>query len=74
MSISKQVTLAQKPVVKYNTYKYGSIEVGLPAVVVALDHPSHLILPGEVVRTSTVLAYDEVTGDFETRNTFYRKA
>lgn len=74
MSASKQAMIQQKPVVNYRPSKYGQIEVGLPAVVIALNHPSHLIEPGDEVRTSTVKAYDEVTGDFETRNTFYRLA
>jgi hypothetical protein len=71
MSASKQVTPRVKPVVTYIPYKYGTIEVGLPARVVALNHPSHMIHFGDVVTTSTVQSYDEATGTFETRNSIY---
>ena len=63
----------QKPVVQYSVYSWGGpIEVGLPARVIAFDHPSHLIQCGEVVRTSTVQSYDVDTGVFETRNSVYK--
>jgi hypothetical protein len=73
MPVSLQA-VKTKPVVKYQPLSVAKIEVGLPAVVIAEDHYSHLIFPGEVVRTSTVLQYDEESGDFETRNTFYRRS
>lgn len=64
--------LEQKPVVMYRPISLGLIKVGQRATVVAIDHPSHLIRPFEVVHTSLVLEYDEDSGDFVTRNTFYR--
>ena len=73
MSISKLATQPKvKPVVFYMPFPNAKIEVGLPAVVFAMNHPSHLIQPGDDVRTSTVLAYDEETGTFETRNSIYK--
>jgi hypothetical protein len=61
-----------KPTVLYTPSKYGRIEVGLPATVRAWTHPSHLILPGDIVNTSTVQSYDQETGVFETRNSIYK--
>jgi hypothetical protein len=72
MSMSKLATVRVKPIVHYVPYKYGSIEEGLPARVIAINHPSHLINPGEVVTTSTVQTYDEATGSFETKNSIYK--
>lgn len=73
MSMSKQVVNQRvKPVVTYVPAKGGQIEVGLPASVIALNHPSHLIYFGDLVRTSTVISIDEATGTFETRNSIYQ--
>ncbi len=57
-----------KPVVQYIT-SYGTIEIGEDASVFALDHPR---LGKTKVFTTTVLAYDAATGDFETLNTLYK--
>lgn len=60
-----------KQVVKYRPYKYGGIEVDGRASVIAMNHPDPYILPGDVVSTSRVIAYDKTSGTFETLNTIY---
>lgn len=60
-----------KQVVKYRPYKLGSIGVDQRAVVIAVNHPDPFILPGEVVSTSRVIAYEKESGKFETLNTIY---
>jgi hypothetical protein len=66
--------LQVKPVVRYRVVAQGLIHVGHKATVVAVDHPSWLIDPEEVVHTSTVMAYNARTGDFETKNSIYKLA
>lgn len=48
--------------------------VGCSATVIPLDHPSYRVINGRLCYTSEVLSYDPVTGDFETRNTLYKRA
>jgi hypothetical protein len=60
-----------KQVVKYSAL-LGTIKVGFGTVVVPVDHPdTYRVTNGEPARTSPVQSYDEVTGQFETRNTLY---
>lgn len=67
---------AEKPVVHYDrSPSMYWIQVGFSAHVTPLDHPNHLeghrVTNGLPIRTSTVLSYDEETGEFETQNTKY---
>jgi len=55
-----------KPIVKYQKSKYNYIRVGKNAYVRLADTDYE-----EVASTSTVLHYDEISGTFETKNTFY---
>ena len=57
-----------KPIVRYNPTHNDSIEEGVSAYVVTIDHP---VLGSQPVKTSTVQKYDKVTGEFETLNTKY---
>lgn len=54
------------------------IQVGQSASVIVDEHPKlgdlRFDRSGGLVHTSTVLKYDQKTGDFETRNSFYKKA
>jgi hypothetical protein len=63
----------EKPRVGYTKPRY--IAVGHRAVVFVPNHPNHLIWhnigQNVVVTTSTVLSYDDETGEFETLNTIY---
>lgn len=60
----------QKKVVEYSSAQ--RIIPGLSAFVVAVNHPDEArVTNGELVITSTVTAYDETTGIFETLNTVY---
>ena len=63
-----------KPVVHYHSkLPRNHIQVGDRASIrLAEDHYAGCgMVGGESVHTSTVMAYDEVTGIFETRNTMY---
>ena len=58
-----------KPVVYYTESE--TIEIGWRAYVKVVSHPN-AILDREWIYTSGVIAYDEITGVFETRNTIYK--
>lgn len=60
----------KKPVVHYSPTII-PIVVGQSAAVVVKDHPAGYLNHAAWVDTSTVIAYDEVSGEFETRNTLY---
>jgi hypothetical protein len=57
-----------KPVVHFKNPDF--VRVGYSAYVVAIDHPSPLVTPNNLVRTSKVLSID-TKGNFETENTKY---
>ena len=59
-----------KKVVHYVKYGLSSIIEGHSAVVLAIDHPD--FQEQTFVRTSRVIKYDELTGEFETLNTIYK--
>ncbi|MBC8737101.1 hypothetical protein F6X40_09800 [Paraburkholderia sp. UCT31] len=61
---------SNKPVVNYVSLLH--CKVGQSAVVLPVDHQSPLVSNTKYVRTSVVLAYDTVTGEFETCNTRYQ--
>ena len=58
----KENQMSTKPVVKYHK--------DIPYSITVVDHPK--FRPNREVRTSTVLAQDPKTGEFETKNTHYR--
>jgi hypothetical protein len=60
-----------KKVVQYKRSPFNLIKVGSGATVYPINHPSHKVTNETLVYTSTVLAYDKVTGKFETINTIY---
>jgi len=61
----------EKPVVHYYPFGDSAIVTGNRARVISVDHPCVELNYGSWVNTSTVLEYDEVTGNFETMNTKY---
>lgn len=61
----------QKPIVHYKSLVH--CQVGTAAVVHPVDHPGPDVSNTKLARTSAVLRYDEDTGEFETRNTIYRR-
>ena len=68
-----------KPVVIYK--ELGSIREGERALIIPVDHPGNAndgtwseVVNNEPAWTSTVQTYDELTGNFETRNTQYIKS
>lgn len=60
-----------KPIVHYR--KLVSCSVGASALVHPIDHPGPDVSNTKMVRTSAVLRYDRDTGEFETRNSIYRR-
>lgn len=61
-----------KKVVTYSTLVF--CEEGCSALVFPVDHPDEArVTNTEAAHTSPVLRYDAATGEFETRNTVYRK-
>lgn len=62
--------LEEKPVVYYS--ETNPIIVGEPAYICAHNHPRNPNKDEWHARTSTVLAYNLITGDIETRNTIYK--
>lgn len=61
-----------RPVVKYKPFGFAGVEVGGYAMIIPIDHyNAQLVTNGGIARTGTVLAYDSVTGSFETRRTRY---
>lgn len=60
-----------KPTVRYTPSQMDYINVGQGACVFPVDHPSDLVTNQRVCHTSTVLWYDNITGEFETKNTKY---
>lgn len=64
-----------KQVVKYDPKESKFIKIGYAAEVTPIDHPDEENVSNFLpVTTSTVIAYDETTGEFETRNTLYKPA
>lgn len=69
MEEENKMTDKDKPTVKFKMLSpLDKIVVGRRADVFAIDHP---LLGCQWVNTSTVMIYDEETGNFETRNTKY---
>lgn len=62
-----------KPTVRYNATAGFFIEVGMPAFISTIDHPNTSNYADRSVKTSRVISHNEVTGDFETKNTKYVK-
>jgi hypothetical protein len=62
-----------KKIVHYKAHPDNHILVGGRACVLPTDHPIQIDEFDEVVATSTVLRYDEKTGEFETENTIYQR-
>lgn len=60
-----------KPVVYYHPDPLDLIMVGKSAFITPVNHYGSLVSNTTVVRTSTVIVHDPVTGEFETRNTVY---
>ena len=62
-----------KNVVHYSSVQFlGPAIVGSRALVTPLDHPDTLnVQNGLEALTTEVISYDEVTEQFETRNTLY---
>lgn len=58
-----------KPLVHYK--ELFSCEVGARAFVVPVDHPSSQVSNTQCVLTTPVVAFDALTGEFETQNTRY---
>lgn len=60
-----------KKVVQYSEILLGPVK-GQRAVVIPIDHPDKLNVSNNLPATTTsVVSYDEVTGQFETANTLY---
>lgn len=59
-----------KPVVNYKELIF--CYVGGHALVQPENHPSVLVSNKKPALTSVVVAFDEKSGEFETRNTLYR--
>jgi hypothetical protein len=62
-----------KQTVRYTPTHADYIELGMPARVIPVDHPSEMVSNAEFVRTSLVERIGE-NGEFETRNTSYKPA
>lgn len=60
-----------KPIVRYTPTHADYIELGMPARVLPIDHPSDRVSNTDWVRTSLVERIGE-NGEFETRNTVYK--
>jgi hypothetical protein len=60
-----------KKVVHYRRDFNYYINVGQGASVYPVDHPSAFVSNMRICHTSTVLWYDETTGEFETKYTKY---
>jgi hypothetical protein len=60
-----------KTIVSYNPSKGFNIELGKPALIWPINHPSPLVSNRDVAITSKVTAYNADTGVFETENTIY---
>lgn len=50
----------------------GIFGVGYCAYLLPVDHPN--VGNKQIVKTSPVVAFDEKTGEIETKNTIYRRA
>jgi hypothetical protein len=62
-----------KKIVHYNPEETVRIAVGGSAVIFPIDHPDSGYVSNTMLAvTSTVLWYDESTGEFETLNTIYK--
>lgn len=60
-----------KPVVHY-TSRWSNLEIGKSVTLTTVDHPAGYLNEFPVVYTSAVVAFDEESGEFETRNTLYK--
>ena len=60
-----------KPTVYY-TSRRNNFEIGKSATITTVDHPAAYLNEFPIVYTSAVVAFDEETGEFETRNTLYK--
>lgn len=60
-----------KPVVHY-TARWNDFEIGKSVTITTVDHPAAYLNDFPVVYTSAIVAFDEETGEFETRNTLYK--
>jgi hypothetical protein len=60
-----------KKIVHYYAHADNWIKVGGRAAVLPSDHPIQGGYINEIVATSTVLAFDSITGTFETENSIY---
>lgn len=62
-----------KPTVYYypDTLKVVRAGQGTVAILRVKEHPSPLVINGEMARTSLIQSYDEGTGVIETLNTIY---
>ena len=56
----------EKPIVEYLPIDGITIEVGYRANVMTYNHPAAYLNDAPYVNTSMVVAYNSVTGDFET--------
>lgn len=61
-----------KPIVHYVTDNNPFIAVGKRVLVTPVDHPSPLVSNTKLVLTSEVLSYNQLNGEFETQNTYYK--
>jgi hypothetical protein len=63
-----------KPVAFYLPFGNAGIIVGESALVICTAHPEMGDMGDyeDLVRTSTVLRHEPITGEFETRNTIYK--
>ena len=63
--------MLKKQVVRYSGLLFTPI-VGQSATVYPVDHPDmERVTNGQMAYTSSVVSYDETTGQFETQNTLY---
>lgn len=62
-----------KKVVHYIKWKYQRIIVGMPALVMPVDHYNdELVSNTSYVSTSKVISHNPETGEFETQNSIYK--
>lgn len=62
-----------KKIVYYHPNKHtDKIVVGGSAYIIPVNHPGPFVSNKDIAVTSEVMSYDEVTGEFETRNTIYK--
>lgn len=61
-----------KPVVHYSKQDDSVVQLGHPAFIKPIDHPSENVSNESYVITSKVIGLDSETGEFETLNTKYK--